>query len=578
MSNINTIVNWSNLIETGQIQEASPGEDYILVGSFDTGKRNSSTASRTREYMIKVSDFLANVTDLTNTVSAGDDVTIVETTNPDGSTDYEVTADVIPSNTTSSALGSPIIVFETLNPDGSTNYELNAEIPRVEDTNTWDLPTVAFVDRTNGNNSTAVIGDGNKPYSRVSSALAAGARRIILKPGVWPQDLYIQYDGVEIYAMQGVEFRRGIRLLSPAIVNFRLSGHAIFTGFQYIAFRINSMAAAPVPGETYGQIDIEFDYADNAGGLFFLEQDSASPKVNFSCDWAKTSGLASGAGYNVRCVGGMELRMDIKQFFYSQHTLYHCRNNFSGKFFLNCPDSRIIDNYTANYGNASRSGLWADSLSGAYIEFNGNLTSEYPVALASTGGALIHSDNAYFGPSKIVVNGDLHSVNNFCSGANYRAAEGEFEFNGDLTSGRLCIYDSLTGWGLPADQTYVFNGCIIDGEWNNIIGRGKTYYFKDCSFLVREDGSGLNPTAANIFIGSEPGSPASPTSMYLYNCTMESGKPLDPLIETFKNFSANFSIGTINTVSNIQIGTGAGAVDDWANFVTNPLLVTPKIR
>tara|TARA_R110000868_G_scaffold38320_1_gene134306 strand:- start:514 stop:1614 length:1101 start_codon:yes stop_codon:yes gene_type:complete len=61
MSNINTIINWGNLIETGQIQEATSNEDYLLVGSFNAGKKNSSMATRTREYMIKVSDFLETV-------------------------------------------------------------------------------------------------------------------------------------------------------------------------------------------------------------------------------------------------------------------------------------------------------------------------------------------------------------------------------------------------------------------------------------------------------------------------------------------------------------------------------------
>ena len=57
---INTIINWEWLLETGRIQEAAADEDYIIVGSFDSGRKTSSTASRSREYMIKVSDFLAN--------------------------------------------------------------------------------------------------------------------------------------------------------------------------------------------------------------------------------------------------------------------------------------------------------------------------------------------------------------------------------------------------------------------------------------------------------------------------------------------------------------------------------------
>lgn len=574
MSAINNIVGWQELLDSGKVVKQADGEFYMVMGSFNTNNKTKSTAARTDSYLVKVSDFLADA-------GVKEFLALLDTPASYAGASGKVAAVNItedglefidaPSNTVSSPLGSPISVTPLINPDGSINYSLNAIIEG--GANTWDLPTVAFISKVEGDNNTGEIGDGNKPYFSLSSAAAAGARKFILMPGVWTGDLYIQYNDVEIYAMQGVEFKRGIRLLSSAIVNFRLSGHAIFTGFQYWAFRIQSMAPAQVAGETYGQIDIEFDYANNSGGLFALEQDSASPRVNYSCDWAKTSGL-NGAGYNVRLVGGAEIRMDIKQFFHSQHTLFHCRNQTSGKLIVNCPDMRIIEDYTASYGNLYRSVLWCDSISGAYVEINGNLTSEHPVALDTTQGSLVHSDNSYYNPGKIVINGDLHAENNFCVAGNYRSVNGEFIINGNLTSGRLCIYDNLTGWGGASNQTHTYNGSIIDGEWHNLISRGRTFYFKDCSFLVREDGSGINPTAANIFIASGGG--ASDTDLYFYNCVMESGKSSDPLIETFKNFPATYSVATINTVSNTQIGTAV--VDDWANFIVNPLLVTPKIR
>jgi len=55
----NNIINWGWLIETGRIQEATDKDDYIIVGSFDTTRKTSSTASRTREYLIKIEDFMA---------------------------------------------------------------------------------------------------------------------------------------------------------------------------------------------------------------------------------------------------------------------------------------------------------------------------------------------------------------------------------------------------------------------------------------------------------------------------------------------------------------------------------------
>lgn len=68
MGHSSGLINWQWLVDSGRIQEASSNEDYILVGSFDTAK-SSIASSRTREYMIKVSDFMAISGGLTSVTS-----------------------------------------------------------------------------------------------------------------------------------------------------------------------------------------------------------------------------------------------------------------------------------------------------------------------------------------------------------------------------------------------------------------------------------------------------------------------------------------------------------------------------
>lgn len=62
------LINWQWLVDSGRIQEATSNDDYVLVGSFNTGK-NSTTSSQTREYMIKVDDFLSIAGGLTSVTS-----------------------------------------------------------------------------------------------------------------------------------------------------------------------------------------------------------------------------------------------------------------------------------------------------------------------------------------------------------------------------------------------------------------------------------------------------------------------------------------------------------------------------
>jgi len=75
MGHSSGLINWQWLVDSGRIQEASSNEDYILVGSFDTAK-SSIASSRTREYMIKVSDFLKFAGDGEGLTSVTSDATL----------------------------------------------------------------------------------------------------------------------------------------------------------------------------------------------------------------------------------------------------------------------------------------------------------------------------------------------------------------------------------------------------------------------------------------------------------------------------------------------------------------------
>jgi hypothetical protein len=272
----------------------------------------------------------------------------------------------------------------------------------------------------------------------------------------------------------------------------------------------------------------------------------------------------------VRLLGNATIQMDVAHYFNGQHTPLHVRSNTTGRLVVNCPEMRIVPNYTSNYGNAAKSILWCDAASGAYVELNGNLINEHPTYTFGRGCIEINNWTSVV-DNVLIVNGDLIGGNQMCIFSQYRSAYGIIRITGNMTSNRNAFFDELTGWGAVADQKWIFNGTIVDAQFHWIVGRGKTYSFKDCSFLVNEDGT-VNPSAGYLFTGLEPGSPASQSYLNFYNCEMQS---LDITLDTF-NISANFNVSTINTHSNLPIGTGV--VDSWAGFTTIPSLTVPKIK
>ena len=431
------------------------------------------------------------------------------------------------------------------------------------DLNQWLMKSVAFVNPVTGDDDSAVVGDGNLPYATVTSAMLV-ADWILLLPADYTETVNVTLDNKEIHAMAGVDFRLGgFRITGAGVTRFRFSGDAVFTGTSE-ALRVYSVNAV---------VDFECDYIDNRLVLWIESGlGNSEATVRFKCNWIRCSAF-NGAGYCVRLIGNADIKMDVAHYFQGQHTPLHVRSNTTGRLVVNCPKIEVIPNYTSNYGNAAKKVIWCDSVNGAYIEVNGNLFSDTGAAYGGAGVSnCISIENwTNANATTLIVNGDIQSVDAIPIFANYRAAYGNIIIKGNIISDRNAMYDALTGWGAVADQRWTFNGSIVDATFHWLVGRGKTYDFKDCSFLVNEDGS-VNPSAGYLFTGLEPGSPASQSYLNFFNCVMQSK---DTTLDTF-NMSANFNLATINTHSNLPIGVGV--VDSWSGFTSIPSLTVPKLK
>jgi len=84
-----------------------------------------------------------------------------------------------------------------------------AVVPVSPDTNTVNFPNVAFVG-TDGNDLTAVVGDANKPYLNIGTAMD-NANIVVIKPGTYSFNIQFTStrDNRHVICMDGVTFTSG---------------------------------------------------------------------------------------------------------------------------------------------------------------------------------------------------------------------------------------------------------------------------------------------------------------------------------------------------------------------------------
>lgn len=434
------------------------------------------------------------------------------------------------------------------------------------DGNTWDITNAAFVDPVNGNNGTAVVGDGNKPYSSISTALS-NSDFVILKPGNYNQTMFITTDNKHIHAMAGVTITaNGVYVFGGGVNNFRFSGKAVFNGFSAYILRMQSTNAV---------IDFEFAYALDCNRICFLDGSNAfGPKVKMSADFIRCN-CFNGGGYAVRLIGQAEYEFNIKHYVESQHDLWHARSNYgTSKLTVNCPESRIIDNYTTNYGNTNRSVVRLSDFANAInCVINGDCISTYSSTINGK-GVIIFDAMTNAGSFPIfTLNGNIISDNQSAIVSRFLSSYGEFNFNGDV----ICK-SNVSGWasyplqtqlpgGGAGNQIFRFNGSIIQGATRMIIGRGRFVYFKDCTYYNSDVGG-----TESAFFLEQTGT--TNQEVYLYNCSVETdASGVTP--ELFKGNAVGGVVGTINTTANVNFGVTY--TDIWGTgYAAIPNFIVPK--
>jgi hypothetical protein len=105
------------------------------------------------------------------------------------------------------------------------------------DGNTWDMSAVAFVSPT-GNNGTAALGDGNKPYQTIAAAQLV-SNVVMILPGAYTETITLQ-TLTTYYCYPGVKFTAGgLRSPLTELVDTKWLGYADFVGnFFHMVFNL----------------------------------------------------------------------------------------------------------------------------------------------------------------------------------------------------------------------------------------------------------------------------------------------------------------------------------------------------
>lgn len=528
---VNQYINWTWLIETGRIQEATSDEDYVIVGSFSPGNRTSSTAARTREYAIKVSDFMATVGDGT----------------------FTGLSDTPGSYTPDSMVASNL---------AGTELEFR---PVPADTNTWDISQTAFVDPLTGNDTTGLKGDGNLPFKTITAAQAA-SNFVLGLPGNYSGTITLA-DGVHYHFMPDVVFTAFSKLRDGGVAStVKITGHATFGS--------NSIGIETTAASNW---DIECENFENTRQVIYC-LGTTRAEVYLRCHniFCNTN---NGGRYANRMTNGAKITIECDQF-YCVNTIavHHSSTNIEPThFILRCPDVKILDGgvqlgkvIISDPSLSLNKISEVDFMGGSAVNENAAQTTffgTFDSLLYNTANThVILASTTYKHTFK---NGTANAGTSFGLAMHFAAISGTVELdNIKLKSNTNSINAYLSAYaGLPPNRTLLlFKNCDFESVLPMIIGNSKECHFNNCTFKT----TGVGETA---IIDYDIQNPLVPRIMYFINCVgqLDNGGAG----EFLANNVAGSVYGMINTPTTEVLG--ATVIDTWLGHSVVPTLQLPNI-
>jgi hypothetical protein len=456
-----------------------------------------------------------------------------------------------------------------LNEDGvSAKFEIARETQWIGfesvggglDTNTWNVPGVAFVDPVNGT-AAGVVGDGNKPFQTLAQAFAASGRVIAL-PGNYFGTHTVPAGTYSIDFYDGAILPSGSRLRDGGnTVNLTVTGKLEVGAFSY-GFEFAGIGSVA-----------NIEMKQFTGSRQFVMCFSAGQDVYLKADLMDTNNF-NGAGYACTVRAGSKLVIETNRCLMNYWLV--APNGIGNTFIFKCPD--VTTRNGGFYGNGFKS----------LLNLQGSVTSQNTIIFDFMGGTydcqqLVQGSSFGVADSalQLVVNCFAASNNNvtFKNGTAdagnlfgwllfYIILDGTFSVENlklkSNTSAFSTFHGNTAAGGIATVN--VENSHLESVNFIGNIGNSRVMNFVNSTFKV----TGVDTKVFNF----NNSNPTTPPSFYFTNCSMQLATA-GIGHETFLGMTAPVTLGCVNTYSSANLGVGA--VDTWAGFLTIPTLQVPNI-
>jgi hypothetical protein len=265
-------------------------------------------------------------------------------------------------------------------------------------TNTWDMPATAFV-ATDGDDNTAIVGNGNKPFSTLTAAANSGAQVVYVLPGTY-STTHALVSGVTYYCAPGVIFNSGtLTALNLSLVDTKWLGHARFEGTFDINLRPQVATRFVFQAETVR--------VTGAGELFFTATDLSDVYFDLGVLEA-LPGNTTAPNFSFR--GNITGVINIKKVvgYYKPFNLRDIRSNL----IVNIDELIVLDGGFAGNASGFKSCLSIESIpnAGTQIEIVINVKRAISLVDASLTNAVI--DATVIGENvRVIVNAEYVDAN-----------------------------------------------------------------------------------------------------------------------------------------------------------------------
>lgn len=410
------------------------------------------------------------------------------------------------------------------------------------DVNTWEIPSAAFVNPSTGDDLTAELGNGNKPYATIAAAQAA-ASLVFLQPDDSYTEGFALQTGKTYYAYPGVVFTDGgITNTGSTLVNTKFLGYAKFTGnFNHI--RLN--------GGTFTNVDIEFDSMEQTAGSALLTlyvKASTVSTLNIKCN--SILDLNGGNGTGVIIQGPISGIIKVTEYIRCSYgtILLGTAGNMLQDFTIECPRIETPDGggfgnldpykYTVSIGGVE---------TGYTLTINANIYNLVSVALGNiTAGIYCHNSGA----GTVNMNGNIYGLKT--RGIIMTNSQVKLIMRGSIITENSAFETGTT----TATGQLAFNGCtLVHGAANKVLGSAKVWI----------NNTTLYSTAGDIIDHT------TSTAQLVITNTAAQGT----VGEFVNTGGAARAVGTVNVVSNLSNDAAMTNLYATSGFTQDNAIVTP---